>query len=254
MIPPRILELAREHVEAAGGQAPRDPLGVLRAMVEISARPEYAEWQEQLRAREAAAEEDRRAAEAARRDAAWTAHRLSTYDPDRYPRARRCLDAAQGWVSSIIGDTRPARPWLLIRGPIGTGKSHLAQGCAHALHLRGRGVVMLPGRAMQAETRPGGRWEEYHRLADVDVLLIDDAGRWEPTPYMQGVVETVVSSRYDARRPTIVTTNAVQASGIFGGFGESADYLADRVRELAMVVTTGDLADGRWVGASQRGR
>lgn len=254
MIPPRIIEIAAEHHERTGRPMSRDPLGILRAMVEISETPEYAAWHAEHEAALAAQAAERRRAEMERRREAWTGHVLGTYDPRRSDYARRSLAAVMEWVERYTTEARPERPWLLLRGPIGTGKTHLGMGAVAELHARGCDVVSISGRGLQIETRPEGRWERYGELGRVDLLVIDDAGRWDVTPYLRGVVETVITARYDRRLPTIITTNALDAPRIFEGFAESTDYLADRVRELSSVVTTGAVVGGRWVGESQRVR
>jgi len=254
MIPPRIIEIAAEAHERTGRPLPRDPLGILRAMVEISATPEYAAWHAEHEAALAAQAAERRRIEVERRRAQWSGHTLGTFDPSRGQHARKALASVLGWVERYTTEARPEHPWLLLRGPIGTGKTHLGMGAAAELHARGCDVVSISGRGLQIETRPEGRWERYGELGRVDLLVIDDAGRWDVTPYLRGVVETVITARYDRRLPTVITTNAVDSQRIFEGFAEGVDYLADRVRELSHVVTTGPAVGGRWAGESQRGR
>lgn len=99
---------------------------------------------------------------------------------------------------------------VLIVGPCGTGKSHLAQAIAHCAIRQEIDVIWMPQNKLFNElqaARAAGRYEKkFAELARVPLLIIDDFGlRPMRTPQDEDFHD-LVSTRYECAS-TIVTSN-----------------------------------------------
>lgn len=99
---------------------------------------------------------------------------------------------------------------VLIVGPCGTGKSHLAQAIAHCAIQQDIDVVWMPQNKLFAElqaARAAGRYEKkFSELAKVPLLIIDDFGlRPMRSPFDEDFHD-LISARYE-NTSTIVTSN-----------------------------------------------
>jgi DNA replication protein DnaC len=106
---------------------------------------------------------------------------------------------------------------LLFYGPHGVGKTHLAIGILKSV-VRSKGA-----RAFFFETRELLRLvrDTYNRsveetemevlrpLLDADLLVLDDLGAERTSEWVQETLGLVVNTRYNARRPTIFTSNLI---------------------------------------------
>lgn len=102
---------------------------------------------------------------------------------------------------------------LMLWGPVGTGKTHLMVALFRELTLR-KGVpcrfidfghlLQDLRRSFRSDVRDADLIEP---LVDVDVLLIDELGKGLVTDWELGVLDDVVSRRYNAGRTTLATTN-----------------------------------------------
>ena len=109
---------------------------------------------------------------------------------------------------------------LLFYGPHGVGKTHLAVGILKAC-VRQKGA-----RAFFFETRELLRVvrDTYNRsveetemevlkpLLDADLLVLDDVGAERTSEWVQETLGLVVNTRYNSRRPTILTSNLLDLS------------------------------------------
>ena len=105
--------------------------------------------------------------------------------------------------------------WLLLSGAHGTGKSHLAVGVAGAAMARGVRVLFafLPSlldhlRSTFVADSVVSYDEIFEDLVGVELLVLDDLGAERATPWAEEKLYQLVSLRYDARRPTVVTTTS----------------------------------------------
>ena len=104
---------------------------------------------------------------------------------------------------------------LLLHGPHGVGKTHLAVGILKAA-IRTKGA-----RGFFFETRELLRLvrDTYNRsveetemevlrpLLEADLLVLDDLGAERTSEWVQETLGLVVNTRYNARRPTVFTSN-----------------------------------------------
>lgn len=116
-------------------------------------------------------------------------------------------------VARWAGGWHPGSRWLVVAGPVGTGKSTLAG--AIATHLGDpwpARYVWVPGWLQQLkatfDTRTTPR-TTVERLVGSRLLLLDDLGAERGTEWEAGQLAHVVAARYDraADGCTVITTN-----------------------------------------------
>jgi DNA replication protein DnaC len=105
--------------------------------------------------------------------------------------------------------------WLVLVGPYGCGKTHLAAAIAnHALrtqHMRPIFAV-VPDlldylRATFAPDSGLSYDRRFHAVRTTDLLILDDLGTENTTPWAREKLFQIVNHRYMERLPTVFTTN-----------------------------------------------
>jgi len=129
---------------------------------------------------------------------------------------------------------------VLFIGPSGVGKSHLAQALGHRAVRRGHEVLFVTAPKLFAELRSGrgdGSYERrLARLADIDVLIIDDLGLMPLRADEPADLYELIRLRYE--RKSIVITSNRGASEWPGVFGDPllASAAVDRLRHHAHIL------------------
>jgi DNA replication protein DnaC len=132
---------------------------------------------------------------------------------------------------------------LILAGPIGTGKTHLAIALGLEATKQKRRVLFvraadLVRQLLEArDARELGRLQR--RLLTLDVLIIDELG-FVPFDRVGGeLLFNLITDRYD-RRATVVTTNLAFAEWVtvFAGDEKLTTALLDRLAHHATVITT----------------
>jgi DNA replication protein DnaC len=103
---------------------------------------------------------------------------------------------------------------LLLMGPCGVGKTHLAVAALRQLMLRGHGARFYDYRELlkdiQASYDPEHPTSEMSVLEPVlhtEVLLLDDIGASKPSMWALETVGHILNKRYNEKRVTLLTTN-----------------------------------------------
>jgi DNA replication protein DnaC len=140
--------------------------------------------------------------------------RLADFDTD-FAGANRTLAAARLAAGRFVEEYPLEKTGLLLIGPIGTGKTHLAVGIMQEL-IRGKGVPcrfcdyreLL--KQIQNSYNPSVQTTELEILQPVfntEVLVLDELGAIRPTEWVWDTVSHILNSRYNDKKTTIITTN-----------------------------------------------
>jgi DNA replication protein DnaC len=162
--------------------------------------------------------------------------RLETF----YPRGTGSLTNAKGRVQEFADAWLPginSGRGLLMMGPCGSGKTHLA--VAALLEIIDSGK---PGRLLfsnfqdliqeiqasfDSDESPS-KSEILRPLLETDLLVLDELGSQKPTTFVQDILYYVINTRYNEQRTTIFTTN----------FGDDLhDRIGDRLRSRLFEMT-----------------
>jgi DNA replication protein DnaC len=156
--------------------------------------------------------------------------------------------AADGVDAAVVADLARG-VWIaehrnvILAGPIGTGKTHLAialgvEAARQRHHVAFWRAADLVRALIEArDTRELGRYQR--RLERVDVLILDEVG-FVPFDRAGGeLLFNTISARHQ-RRPVVITTNLAfgEWPKVFGGDEKLTTALLDRLAESATVITT----------------
>lgn len=171
----------------------------------IDAKLAYTEFLALLIEDEVARREQKKFATRLRRAAFRTTKTLDAFEFERLPQLNRALvhDLATG---RYIEERAP----VLIVGPCGTGKSHLAQALGHAAVRQGVDVAFTScaqlTTSLNAARAVGGYERKIAALAKVPLLIIDDFGLKPLRPPADEDLHELIAERYE-RAATLVTSN-----------------------------------------------
>ena len=162
---------------------------------------------------------------------------LQSYVPKKQGQQRALL-RAQRFVDEFVPGALGQRA-LLFCGPPGTGKTHLLAGMLRALAVqkgvRGRyeEFFLLLSDIRDGFSRGISSREWLEPLRQVDVLAIDEIGKGgKNRDFEQGVLDEIISVRYNAGRPTLLATNYPRPGTVgweFKADGQNAENLEMRV-------------------------
>jgi DNA replication protein DnaC len=121
------------------------------------------------------------------------------------------LQSALDLARKYAGDPQG---WLIFLGGYGCGKTHLAAAIANHALQRGRTVlfVVVPDlldylRATYAPTSPVSYDERFEQVRNAPLLILDDLGTQSSTAWAQEKLFQLLNYRYNARLPTVITSN-----------------------------------------------
>ena len=128
-------------------------------------------------------------------------------DPQEQARFQRCVDGAEAFARDPHG-------WLVLVGPSGCGKTHIAAAVANRCLERGAPAlfVVVPDlldhlRAAYSPTAEIGYDQLFEQVRNAPMLLLDDLGTQSATAWAEEKLFQIINHRFNARLPTVVTTN-----------------------------------------------
>lgn len=167
---------------------------------------------------------------------------LSNFDSD-FPGANRTLAAALFQANRFVEEYPVETTGLMLLGPIGVGKTHLAVGILRELVMqKSASCLFYDYRELLKEIQNSynasvqtTELEVLKPVFDTEVLVLDELGAVKPTEWVWDTVSHILNTRYNDKRTTIITTNF---DDLPPGKGRSAlektsrdDTLGDRIGE-----------------------
>lgn len=162
-----------------------------------------------------------------------------TFAPDGAKEAA-WLKCAQGYTRALLAGDLGRKPWLVLYGDIGLGKTHLACAVIHEVLSHGRQRCYFrvwPEWLERLQGTFGGKGDSSRvvdELKSGDVVALDDIDKQHPTQsgWAEEKLFSALNHRYNRLRPTILTFNRAPAQ-MTPWLGRA---LVDRVIESAFAV------------------
>ena len=127
--------------------------------------------------------------------------------PDQAANLRGAYELVQHYAENPEG-------WLVLFGRYGCGKTHLAAAIANRAIERGQPVlfVVVPDlldylRATFDPNSPASYDERFDQVRNAPLLILDDLGTQSSTAWAQEKLFQILNHRYNARLPTVITSN-----------------------------------------------
>lgn len=128
---------------------------------------------------------------------------------EELPGTDRAYEEAIGFAQD------PTHRWLVLSGPVGVGKTHLAAAIARFVieeHKMNAYFAAVPDlmdhlRSTFAPGSPEGYDNLFEEIRNAQLLVLDDLGTENATPWAQEKLYQIMNHRYIERLPTVITTN-----------------------------------------------
>jgi DNA replication protein DnaC len=125
-------------------------------------------------------------------------------------------DALRGAYKQVVEFAKAPQGWLILIGGYGCGKTHLAAAIANAQIEAGNKALFVTAPDLLDHLRsafhPTSDEEEgydarFDEVRNTPLLILDDLGIESPTAWAVEKLYQILNHRYNARLPTVITTN-----------------------------------------------
>ena len=130
---------------------------------------------------------------------------------------------------------------LIIHGNVGTGKTYLAACIAnkiiedYQIRVKMRNIPQIIN-----DIEKGGfdidKNDYYRKLSSVSLLILDDFGIERNTEYVNEMVYQIINTRYESKKPTIISTNIPLGVIMNGSNDIDKERIYSRLREMCIPV------------------
>ncbi len=141
--------------------------------------------------------------------------------------------------------------WVVLQGMNGCGKTHLAAAIANYRYQAKQPAlfVVIPDFLdhLRSTFRPESKVsydQLFERVKTTPLLILDDFGRQTTSPWAQEKLYQVINHRYNARLPTVITTNC--------STDEMDSPISSRFVDPKVSVLFNIMAPDYWAGRSSR--
>ncbi len=160
---------------------------------------------------------------------AFSQKRFATFNP-RIPGLQEAFEVSEEFASGPDG-------WLLLVGPNGCGKTHLAAAIANECLEAGAVVLFatVPDlldhlRAAFAPTSDEIYDQLFARMREAEVLVLDDLGTQQSSPWANEKLFQLLNYRYNSGFPTVITANP-------RGLQATDERIRSRLGDIGLVTT-----------------
>lgn len=157
---------------------------------------------------------------------------------------RQAIEAVRRYIQNPAGV-------LMLLGPVGTGKTHLAACVTNAFldnlkRVTFGGVISLLGRIKRSYRRdtPEGEaqqeeeWQIIDELTTAPLLVLDDLGKERVSEWVEQILYQVIDARYGEKRPLVITTN-FKPQELENRYQETGAAIVSRLAERCTAVYLG---------------
>ena len=130
---------------------------------------------------------------------------------------------------------------LIFHGNVGTGKTYLAACIAnkiiedYQIRVKMRNIPQIIN-----DIEKGGfdidKNDYYRKLSSVSLLVLDDFGIERNTEYVNEMVYQIINTRYESKKPTIISTNIPLGVIMNGSNDIDKERIYSRLREMCIPV------------------
>jgi DNA replication protein DnaC len=136
---------------------------------------------------------------------------FNTRDKEKLP--SEDTPSLQRVLAAAIEFSEKPKGWMVIIGPNGSGKTHLAAAIANACAKEGYQVVFIQVPDLldhlRATFNPKSEVSYDRRFEEIraaPILVLDDLGTQSTTPWVKEKLYQLFNYRYNAKLPTVITT------------------------------------------------
>jgi DNA replication protein DnaC len=155
---------------------------------------------------------------------------FNTRFPGAHPTIQQAFQEAYAFAQNPKG-------WLVLIGPNGCGKTHLAAAIANQSLSDGAVVLftVVPDllanlRATFAATATEAYEERFAKMREAELLVLDDLGAHQSSPWANEKLFQLLNYRYNSCYPTVITANKQGLSSI-------DERILSRISDTALAIT-----------------